>query len=311
MQKKIAIAVDGSVHSNQAVAYAAKLAEVVSELHVVLMHIQPGISTYLLEEAQTSMAAATQLRAMVGKNQAAGRELVDKYREQLKTAGIADDRIATKSRTRNIGVADDLLAWCQAESYDALLVGRRGISYLQGLVMGSVTANLVNHSELTPIWLVDGQAASADKILLAVDGSPRALRAVDHLAFMLSGNPDSRVHMLHIQPRLQDYCAIDLSGDNSKEAEAVILDSDQRCLDDFHGQALAVFTRHGFKEDHLHLETVSGQRNVGKAILAYARDNGFGTVVIGKHGTSKSLFFGSVAQYVVQKLEDRAVWIVP
>jgi hypothetical protein len=47
------------------------------------------------------------------------------------------------------------------------------------------------------------------KILLAVDGSESALRAVDHMAFMLSGNPEVRFCFFHVTPRLKDCCEID------------------------------------------------------------------------------------------------------
>ncbi len=310
MQKKIAIAVDASLHSSHAVQYAGRMAAAIPELHVVLIHVQPTLSGYLLEDAQRSVKADNELKKIIKKNQAAAAVLLEKHKEQMVQAGMPEKRIELKNQVRHISVADDLLAWCQVSSYDALMVGRRGVSYLQGLVMGSVTENLVNHSNLTPIWVVDGQIDS-QKILLAVDGSPRALRAADYLAFMLSGSENSRIHMLHVQPRLQDYCEINVPSPSSGQAEAILLDSDQRCLDDFYAQALAVFKRNGFSEDRIDLRIVSNKLLAAKAILEEVRQGNFGTLVIGKRGASKSMFFGSVSRQVVQKAEDLAVWIVP
>lgn len=310
MKKKIAVAVDASLHSSHAVQYAARIAKVVPELHVVLMHIHPTISGYLLEEARSSVSAQNELQKIIQKNQAAASALLGQYQERMVQDGVPEDRIELKNRPRQIGVADDLLAWCQVADYDALLVGRRGVSFLQGLVMGSVTENLVNHSNLTPIWVVDGLIRS-EKILLAVDGSPRALRAADHLSFMVSGSENSRIQMLHVQPSLQDYCEIDLQSETLAQAEAVLLDSDRRCLDDFHAQVLTVFQRNGFSKDRVELSIVSDKLFAGKAILEAAHQGDFGTVVIGKRGTSKSRFFGSVSRFVIQKAENLAVWIVP
>jgi nucleotide-binding universal stress UspA family protein len=310
MEKKIAIAVDGSLHALHAVQYAARMSAVISELKVVLIHIQPTVSDYLLEEAQKSAKAAAELKKLIRKNQSAASALLEKSRDQMIQAGMREDRIELKTQPRHISVADDLLAWSQAAAYDAIMVGRRGISYLQELVMGSVTDNLVNHSNLTPIWMVDGDISS-DKILLAVDGSSRALRAVDHLSFILSGMEKSRIQMIHVQPRLQDYCEIDTREELSPDAEAAIIDSDQRCLDAFYAQALSVFKRNGFAENRLDLTIVTNKLIAGRAILDEAKKGNYGTIVIGKRGTSKSMFFGSVSRYIIHKAEKLAVWIVP
>ncbi|MFO7713653.1 universal stress protein [Desulfosarcina sp.] len=310
MQKKIAIAVDASMHSSHAVQYAVRMAASIPELQVVLIHIQPTLSGYLLDEARQSVKAEKELQQLIRKNQAAAVALLEEYRQRMVESGMPEDRIELKTQLRHISVADDLLAWCQVSAYDALMVGRRGVSYLQGLVMGSVTENLVNHSNLTPIWIIDGKIDS-EKILLAVDGSPRALRAVDYLSFMLSGSEKSRIHMLHIQPRMQDYCEINVQLEVSAQAESILLDSDRKCLDDFHAQALTVFKRNGFSRDRIDLHIVPNKLAVGKAILDEARRGNFGTIVIGKRGESKSMFFGSVSRHVIQKAADLAVWIVP
>lgn len=310
MQKKIAIAVDASMHSSHAVQYAVRMAACIPELQVTLIHIQPTLSSYLLDEARQSVKADKELQQLIRKNQAAAVALLEEYRQRMVESGMPEDRIELKAPLKHISVADDLLAWCQVSAYDALMVGRRGVSYLQGLVMGSVTENLVNHSNLTPIWIIDGKIDS-EKILLAVDGSPRALRAADYLSFMLSGSEKSRIHMLHIQPRMQDYCEINVQPEVSAQAESIILESDRKCLDDFHAQALTVFKRNGFSRDRIDLQIVPNKLAVGKAILDEAQRGNFGTIVIGKRGESKSMFFGSVSRHVIQKAADLAVWIVP
>lgn len=310
MQKKIAVAVDASLHSSHAVQYVGRIAKAVPELHVVLLHIHPTISGYVLDEARNSVRAQNELAKIIQKNQDAAAALLERYRERLLQDGMPGERIELKNHPRQIGVADDLLAWCQVADYDALVVGRRGLSYLQELVIGSVTENLVNYSSLTPIWIVDGKI-EAEKILLAVDGSPRALRALDHLAFMLSGSESSRIQMLHVQPSLQDYCEIDTLPESLAEAESVMLDSDQRCLDDFHAQALSVFQRNGFSKDRIDLEILTNKRFAGKAILEAARQGDFGTIVIGKRGTSKTRFFGSVSRHIIYNAHNLAVWVVP
>jgi hypothetical protein len=52
MDKKIVIAVDDSRHSKNAVQYAAGIYEVLEDMKFTLMHVQPTISEYLLDEFQ-------------------------------------------------------------------------------------------------------------------------------------------------------------------------------------------------------------------------------------------------------------------
>ena len=51
MRKKILVAVDPSVCSRHAMQYAARLVEQVREVDFVLLHIQPTVSSYLVDEA--------------------------------------------------------------------------------------------------------------------------------------------------------------------------------------------------------------------------------------------------------------------
>jgi nucleotide-binding universal stress UspA family protein len=310
MQKQIVIAVDSSPHAAQAVNYATRLSTIIPEIHFVLLHIHPTISGYLLEEAERSVKARAEIDRMVRKNQSASLEVLEKLRNQMVRQGLAEERIELKSQPRYVAVTDDILALSQAAVYDAVMVGRRGVSYIQEMITGSVTANLVSHSTLTPIWVVDGEV-NATSVILAVDGSPSSLRALDHLAFIMGGECRIRILMLHVQPRLQDYCALDSADRTDAAAEEVVLTADKRCLDNFFGQARAILSKCGVAEDRVEMKTVIGGLAVPKAILSEARQGGFGTVVLGKSGQSRSRFFGSVSAKVLQKAENMAVWIVP
>ena len=50
--------------------------------------------------------------------------------------------------------------------------------------------------------------------------------------------------------------------------------------------------------------------NVGKAILDEAKKGNYGTVVIGRRGASKAFFMGSVSRYVLDRISNRALWLV-
>lgn len=310
MKKKVAIAVDDSGQAMEAVAYAAMLSRSLPEITFVLIHIHPPVSQYLVDEAHLSAKAQSTLENITQRHQESAQGTFDKLCRKMKEQGVDAACIERKSRARQIGVAEDLLSLCQAESYDALIVGRRGVSRLQELIMGSVTTNLVEHSQLTPIWVVDGEI-DAVPILLAVDGSQGALRALDHVCFMVSGARQPRLAMVHVRPKLSEYCEITITPEESAGLEEIVEQGDRHCLEDFHARAVQTMKRYDLNPDDILLRSIEGPFSTAQAIVDHAVKNAFGTIVMGRRGATRSLFTGSVSRKVLQKVSNHAVWIVP
>jgi nucleotide-binding universal stress UspA family protein len=310
MEKKIVIPIDGSVHAMEAVDYASRMTEVIPRLRFVLLHIQPPLSQYLTEEARKKTKARLELETLIRKNEAKAREILEKTAQRMIRKNVDAAHIEQVTRPRQTGVADDILALGLAQAYDAILVGRRGASYLREWLMGSVTANLVENAKVTPVWVVDGNVRNTE-IILAADGSQTSLRALDHLAYILSGRPDRKIHVLHARPRFQDFCEITLEEETVKNAEAVFFKDDQRCMRDFLQQAESVLEKNGFGRNQIELQTIEGNLSIAQSLMKYSRDNNFGTLVLGKRGQSRSLFTGSVSRGLLNKTNRAALWVVP
>ena len=310
MEKHLLIAIDDSRQTFETINYAAQIGNTVSPVKFTLLHIQPSLSQYLTDEAKRKSSARQELEKIVVQNDTKARALLETASERLVGAGIAATQIEHLTLPRNKGVADDILALATAKSFDAILAGRRGASYLQQWLTGSVTANLVEHSQVIPIWVVDGNVPN-NNVLLAADGSQSTLRALDHLAFMLADQTEQAIKMLHIRPRIQDFCEIALDKELAHNAETVLLDEDQHCMDDFYGMAQTVLQKNNVDESRLEIVTLDGKLSVTRSILSHARDNSYGTIVLGRRGRSNSKFFGSVSRGILQKTEDMALWVVP
>ena len=310
MQKKIAIATDGSHVSKETLSYAAMLYNRIPEMRFVLLHIQPAVSLYLVEEAERKAAARRTLEKITGAQRRAALQTLEAQIERLTAMGVAGEHIEHKTHPRINGVAEDLIALCQTNSYDALLIGRRGISRIQEWIAGSVTTNLIEHAQITPLWVVDGKV-TASKILLAVDGSQGALRALDHVCFMLSDAPEQHLDIIHVQPLFSDYCDIDISQEISDSAQEIILSGDRHCMDDFYSQAQLVIQKYGVATERVTFLTETKQISTTNTILKAIQNGKYGTVVLGRRGMGRSLFTGSVSRKLLQKVRDRAVWIVP
>jgi nucleotide-binding universal stress UspA family protein len=310
MQKKILLAVDNSSHSRSAIDYAAQMNQLIPELGFTLLHVQPPISQFLLDEAKRDAQAQVELKKIAARNAEASESLLKSLKEVMLRAGVAEASVELSAQPRHQGVAKAILDVAEKGLFDAILVGRRGIGALQKLFMGSVSAHLIENSPLIPVWMVDGNVFST-RVMAAVDGSESALRAVDHLAFILSGVPAARVCFCHVTPRLKDFCEIDFSRDSSEEMEALVSRGDRRCMDDFFAAALNKLRAAGFDESQIETRTDATFVSVGETILKAAREGGFGTLVMGRRGVNRSFFGGRVSYLVSRDISNAALWMVP
>ncbi|MCP4623832.1 MAG: universal stress protein [bacterium] len=309
MDKKILLAVDDSLQSKDAVKYAVTISSAVKELHYVLFHVQPMISQYLIDEAQKNPQAGTDLNKVIKKNDASARNMLEEYQNRMVRLGIDEDRIEIVTRPRALGLAKDIIDFGHVGRYDAIVVGRRRMSRLQEVFMGSVSSKLLEHSQYIPVWLVDGEITS-DKIMVAVDGSESSLRAVDHLSFMLMGNPNVEVTLLHVMSNAKEFYEESLDEEPSAELENLVSSDDKKRIDQFYATAVEKFKDAGVAESQIQIQTVEGRRRPGKVIIETAEKGNFGTVVIGRRGINKAFFMGSVSHYVINKASGCALWVV-
>ena len=310
MQKKIMLAVDESRPSKNAIRYAVQMSSHVSDLNFVLFHAQPGVSLFLQDEALKSGKAKKQLNKVLSKNDIVARKLLEGYKNEMVAMGIEPDRIECITKKRNLGFAKDILEFGQEGRYDAIVVGRRGLSRLAELYAGSVTSNILEQSQVIPVWLVDGEVA-AGKVLVAIDGSDACMRAVDHASFILSNNPEVYLTLLHITSDAQRYSKIDFDKEPNPELEEIIARGDKARIEQFYPHAIKKLEGAGISEDRVKLEIIEGKVRIGKAILACAQSGNYSTVVIGRSGIDKAFFMGSASRYIISKVSNRALWIVP
>jgi nucleotide-binding universal stress UspA family protein len=274
------------------------------------MHVQSTISQYLLDEAKSKPQAYAELKKVNRKNAEIAQHLLDKYKIQMVSAGVAEEHVQLKSQPRMLGIAKDVLQASTTSRFDALILGRRGLSGIQDMFIGSVSANIVNNSADTPVWLVDEKGPSHD-IMVAVDGSENSFKAVDHLAFIIEGNTDLKISFLHVAPRLQDFCPVDFDEVDLEALEQIILQGDQQCVDHFYAHAKKKLYEAGVQEDQISFATKEGVIRVGKAVLEEYRQGKFGTLIVGRRGVNKKFFTGSVSRYLINQFSGGALWVVP
>lgn len=308
MEKKILIAVDDSIHCRNAVDYAVRISSAVKNLTYTLYHVQPAISQFLVDEAKTDGLKLQDLKRLGERHEKTALSLLSQCRQRMMDMGVSPSHIQIVSHPRKLGKAKDIIDYAQQGQYDAIVVGRRGLSKLQETLSGSTTANLLENSRVVPVWIVDGEVTSS-RMMIAVDGSETSLRAVDHLSYMLSGNADITVQLFHIVPKFSDFCPVTFE-EPAEPLEKMLIQGDKRCIDHFYAHAMQRFKEAGFKESQIRMKTVECLYHVGSAILEEAKAGKYGTVVVGRRGGGNAFFMGSVSRSVIAKAANCALWVV-
>ncbi len=308
MEKKLLLAVDESRHANNAVQYAVGISSRVNQLTYTLFHVQPQISQYLQDEGRINLKAQSAIEKLKKKNAANAQAMLEKYREIMMEAGVDERHIELKTAPRKLGLARDIIEFAQKKRYDAIVVGRRGLTKMQEVFMGSLTAKLIEHSEVIPLWVVDGKVTS-ERVLVAIDGSESGLRAVDHVGFVFRNNPRAEITLFHVVPRLKDYSLVDYFVDDA-ELAAMILQGDQKSIEHFMAKVRKIFADAGIGKEQIAIKQAKPRTSIGEAIMDEVKTGDYGTVVVGRRGADRAFYMGSVSNYVLAKTSRRAVWLV-
>jgi nucleotide-binding universal stress UspA family protein len=145
-------------------------------------------------------------------------------------------------------------------------------------------------------------------ILIAVDASDNAVRAVDYAAGVLGGAPGVRVTLLYVERA---------PGRDSFDSEAAWLDQckvEHDRVFDFLKAARARLAAAGLPDTAIAERTVlcSVEPSIAQTILDVQQEGGFGTLVVGRRGITKGeeFLFGSVSTRLVHNARNCAVWVV-
>ena len=316
MGKRILVAVANCVYSEEVVKYAARISSAVTNVTYSLFNVQSLVPEVLIERGEVDREIKAEVDELVRESTQATRCAIDRFKDLMVREGIPDNRIEVVTGPMQVGMAKDILNRAEQGIYDAVVLGRRGLTPSRDSFIGATAAKVVEHALKIPVWIVSGEATSK-KILLAVDGSESSIRVVDHVIDMVGANPDVRLTLFHVPLRLQHcYCVIATGRtyDIPREKphlQAALQDDDKRRMDDFYEKAYQMFEAAGLKKGQIDIKSSTWSYDISTAILDEATTGQYGTLVIGRRGMGKAFFAGRIAMRLLQKVSDQALWVVP
>ena len=227
-----------------------------------------------------------------------------------KTVSQLRKRIRTLVKELSAGVARDILALEQEGTYDGIVLGRHGTSAIEEFLMGNVTHKVLQHTKGPILCIIHGKIDS-QRLLVPVDSSPNSKRVLDHVAWLLAETGPMEVTILHaVAPLIVGDMTLMWTG--LSELESTI---EQRVIDDAEellSQAKTFLIQNNVPAFAIKTRLVTKALGVARTIMKEAREGGYGSIMIGRRGVSRTerFLFGSVSNKIVQQARDMAVWVV-
>lgn len=293
-RKRILLAVDGSEQAFEAVRYVNRLLPP-NRMEVVLFHVMTRVpeSFWDMEKEPTLRQKLGDTGAWESQQKKEIQEFMEKARCLFLDQNIPEDAVSIKIQERKVGIARDIIHESQKD-YDGVVVGRWGMSMLKDFLWGSIANKLIGRLINIPLCVVGG-TSQIGKILMAIDASEGAMRALDYIGAMVDTS-HWEVTLFHA---IREFDTEELH--RAEKSMASVFETASRHLEEA-----------GFNRNQIDLKTVTGVHSRAAVIITEALKGGYGTIVVGRRGLTnvEEFIMGRVSNKVIHMAREMAVWVV-
>jgi nucleotide-binding universal stress UspA family protein len=265
----------------------------------------------LVEESRNSRETADQLREIEKRKSQMADRILAEAKDRLMAVGFTQNTIEAVFRKIEASVARDICSWAEkSKKADAILISSRGHGRIRAFFTGKIANKVLEYVKVCPVWMGKG-AVRNKNVLIAVDNSVNAMRAVDHAGFLLSGT-DVNVTLFHSKRDLRRYASAEVL----EEFPGIQKFWQKKAGDmvaPYMKKARSKLLQAGLAENQISMKVIDGRRSAARDILKEAEENEIGTVVLGKKGHSdiEDDSMGGTTRKVLDRASDIAVCIVP
>ena len=265
--EKLLVCTDESPDSQGAVTAALDLAKATG-CQVFLLQVLSFIPLYELQAPDLLPPPMVNLELQAAQ-EAAVRSHLESWQEKAAGIGV---RLKPRLRT-SVSAYEGILEEAEAVQPDWIIMGRHGLTGLPRLLLGSVTARVIGHSDVSVLVVPRGAALEFKRVLIAADDSPFSAAAWQEA---LSITQRMGSHLTAI--------AVAASGGEVKTANQVV----QRMEAEARLRGVP-------------LETAVPCGRPFEAILQVAQAKKVNLIVLGSHGRTglRRLLLGSTAERVI------------
>ncbi len=307
--KHVLVPIDGSPNSLLSIEFLRLMFGVGHHLKLLLLYILPSLPPILADARDLTLQERRRVRTIEEKNRALAETVLADARAAALAAGFEERRIKIKSKEKQQSVTQDICQVASGKRTDAVVLARRGRNGVGDFILGEVSAKMVEYCRSYPVWIVSGSVRS-QHVLIAVDNSENALRAVDHAAYMLRGS-DCQITLFHSTRNLKGFLPQEVIEDDP-DLEALWQHREGQEIAPYMVKARTLLLEAGIAEAAIRTRVIAGTRSAADDILTEAGEGQYGTIILGRRGISKTkaFFMGSVTNKVLQGASNLTVCIV-
>ena len=307
IRRKVLIAVDGSDQALEAVRYISMI--VPPDLtEVVLLSVGTGFPEVYWDMNRNPLYRSKKVKVekWLADNQLVLGEFKEKAFKILSDAGFPEEAVTVKTQTKKTNVLKDIVQESY-QGYQALVVGRSGISRLKDLVVGSMAFKLMENIRHIPVIVVGGKPASK-KILVALDESIEAMRATTCIGDLARAR-GLEVSLCHVF-NAQNLSPISNNGTTGSLDKEAVLKYNQNRFRPTMDEAVKRLVKAGMIEKNISVDFLFHQGNPIQRIIDTAVKRNYGTIVVGRREAVSfmgGLLHGRVRNKLITSTYDVAV----
>ncbi|MBU0992294.1 MAG: universal stress protein [Proteobacteria bacterium] len=313
-KRKILIPFDCSDQSIQTVNYASTMLSPESTGITLFMVEDDMPETFWDTEAKPEQSGKLEdINAWIKKQHQFFSDKLDEARVRFVANGFDPETVLIRKQKRMTGITRDIIREAK-EGYDAIIVGRTGLSNQPGGGLGHVTSRLISKISDTTLVIV-GSKPETSGIVVGFDGSSGAKRCVKMIRTFL--NPENtKVNLCYVSRTLN---VLKGSFDLFQSCLSMGFNEGSTHKSDYKGainaeieKAKDMLVNGGFSKANVDIRILQGYMSRSLAIIHEAADKGCGTIMLGRKGHSavEEFVIGSVSEKVLHRACDQAVWIV-
>ena len=316
MAEKILLAVDGSLRGFEAVSIVGNLVKDHPDLSVYLFHCVQELSGLLPGELCVGMDATCLLKP--ADQERLGNMIFEEARRRLLAVGFPENRIEFKLKAVSVDPALDIQTEAESRKIRTIALGRRGLSQVKTLLLGSVSNKVAQYAQHHSVLIVDSPVQESRKVLVPLEGVADARALTSYLAEFVAPIPRLEYTFFHLMPPVpptfwDDGHVLSPAEQRDRQDRVEKWRSEYRnTVEKFMAESRSMLLEKGVPERSVTITIQSIKEGIARDLLNEIEAKQYQLVVIGKRSFQerKPFLMGSHANKVLQTLRGAMLCLV-
>jgi nucleotide-binding universal stress UspA family protein len=316
MAEKILVAVDGSKRGFDAVSIVGNLVKDHPDLHLYLFHCVQELSGLLPGELCVGLEATCLLKP--ADQERLGSMIFEEGRRRLLAVGFPENRMEFKLKAVGVDPAIDIQTEAESGKMRTIALGRRGLSPVKTLLLGSVSNKVAHYAQHHSVWIVDTPVRESRKVLVPVEGTADVRALTTYLAESVALIPGLKYTLFHLMPPIppafwDDGHVLSPPEQRDRQGRVEKWRSEYRQkAEQFMSEGCKLLLEKGVPEQNVTVIVQATKEGIARDLLNEIESNKYQLVVIGKRSFQerKPFLLGSHANKILQNLTGAMLCLV-